>query len=162
VFNSEQFCNYIIKPSLEKVNLYSAGAETLLLGTACAESRLGTYLHQVNGPALGVFQMEPATHKDIWENYLNYRSELKSVVSGLVPRRGWGGNNIPNDSLLITDLEYACVMARLVYRRSPIALPEACEWRTASFVWKDVYNTHLGAGTVGHFMESLRDCSVIT
>lgn len=47
----------------------SSSAVNLLLGTAAQESAFGTYLRQIGGgPARGVFQMAPATAKDIWEN----------------------------------------------------------------------------------------------
>ena len=89
MFRADQFCEYVIQPALESIGMYSEPAEQLLLGTACAESNLGTYLHQVGGPALGVFQIEPATHTDIWENYLLYRGELRETVWNMVPDDGW-------------------------------------------------------------------------
>jgi hypothetical protein len=58
----------------------------LLLGTALTESGDMHYLHQLgNGPALGVYQMEPTTHEDIYDNYLKYKKELPGAndLSGL-------------------------------------------------------------------------------
>lgn len=162
MFMADQFCEYIIKPALEDIGMYSKAAEQLLLGTACVESNLGTYLHQIKGPALGVFQIEPATHSDVWENYLRYRGDLREIIWDMVPDDGWeqeqGGN--PDPSLLITDLRYAAVIARIIYRRSPMALPFENDWRSVAHVWKKVYNTHLGAGTVEKFMRSLVNCRV--
>ena len=57
-------------------------AETLLLGTAKAESGL-IYLKQLKGPALGLYQNEPKTHKDTWDNYLKYKPELAKLVTPL-------------------------------------------------------------------------------
>ena len=51
--------------------LVSQEAENLLMGTAAQESALGEYIRQLgNGPALGIFQMEPETFDDIVRNYL--------------------------------------------------------------------------------------------
>lgn len=158
MFKHGQFCEYVIRPALEEVGLYSESAEQLLLGTACSESHLGTYLHQVKGPALGVFQMEPATHDDLWKNYLAYKSDLSEKIESLIPSRQWG---FPDPELMVTDLRYAAIMARLLYRRSPLALPEADDWYGHAAMWKKVYNTHLGAGTEEKFIESLTQCRVL-
>jgi len=157
VFDAKQFTQYVIKPALEAIDLYSESAEQLLLGTACAESKLGTYLHQIQGPALGVFQMEPVTHDDLWNNYLIYRPELQRQVIRLTP---YTGGLMPPASLMLTDLRYAAIMARLLYRRSPMALQKKDDWAGAAEVWKKVYNTYLGSGTVNKFLRSLATCKV--
>ena len=73
-FNAQQFRNLIIEPTLEAIGMNSTSAVELLLGTMATESWAGTYIKQIkNGPALGVYQMEPATHDDIVINYLNHR-----------------------------------------------------------------------------------------
>ncbi|MEE9541175.1 MAG: hypothetical protein V3V85_06750, partial [Candidatus Thorarchaeota archaeon] len=47
-------------------------AVNLLLGTVYQESTINgiTHLKQVGGPALGIYQIEPDTEHDTWENYL--------------------------------------------------------------------------------------------
>ena len=48
---------------LMKYDLYSRNAEELLMLTAACESNLGHYFKQLGGgPALGIFQVEPATY----------------------------------------------------------------------------------------------------
>ena len=50
------------------------------MGTITQESR-ATYVKQLgNGPALGLAQMEPATHDDIWINFLKYKTALAEPV----------------------------------------------------------------------------------
>ena len=72
-----EFRESVIKPTLEKMGLWSESAESLILGTAIQESRL-KYRKQIGGgPALGLFQMEPFTHDSIRNDYLDYRKELK-------------------------------------------------------------------------------------
>lgn len=163
MFDPDQFCQYVIEPALKEIGLYSKGAEQLLLGTCCAESKLGTYLHQVRGPALGVFQMEPNTHADIWENYLRYRPDLKETIRELVPLAMWDTEeDRVHHETLIYDLKYAAVMARLKYRRSPKAIPPVDDWNGFASIWKSVYNSQLGAGTHFHFMNALRSCKVLS
>jgi len=57
-----------IKRTLIKMNRYSDAANTVLLMIAAHESMGGKYRKQINGPALGVFQIEPDTHDSIWDN----------------------------------------------------------------------------------------------
>lgn len=120
---------------------YSDAAVELLMLTAAVESNLGTYIKQINGPAMGIFQMEPATEQDIWKNYLVYKPSLKAKVLSLKA----------NQSLIKQEmrwnLAYAIAMARLKYFRSPKPLPKNNKEDLAK-LWKDVYNTHLGKGTV--------------
>ena len=160
MFKPDQLREYVIRPALERVGLYSESAEQLLVGTCCAESRLGTYLHQVRGPALGIYQMEPATHEDIWSNWLKYRPEEARIIRELIGAADWQGDR-PNHALLITDLRYATIMARLKYYRSPKQLPQVDDWHGAASLWKQVYNCPMGAGTELHFMDSLLTCGVL-
>ena len=80
MLDPNQFTKHIIRPALEAIDLYSKAAEELLLGTAIQESRL-VYLKQIGGgPALGLFQMEPATELDLVKNYIWYRPELHAKM----------------------------------------------------------------------------------
>jgi hypothetical protein len=75
--DANQLRHYVVRPTLRRLGLWSKSAENLLMGTAAQESHLGTYLHQVGGgPAKGIFQMEPATERDLIKNYIRYRPEL--------------------------------------------------------------------------------------
>ncbi len=146
---SADFRQHVIRPTLHEIGLWSESAEILLLGTALIESRL-YYLVQIQGPAVGVYQIEPKTHDDIWENYLNFRDDLHSIILALrAPVPG------PHEQL-ITNLAYATAIARLVYRRSPDPLPEPDDLVAMGKYWKKVYNTHLGAGDGRAFTEELR------
>ena len=139
--NSTDFLKGVIKPTLAWLHLESPAAEALLLGTALAESGL-QYLFQLGGgPALGVYQMEPATHDDIWKNYAAFRPALaQRVVELLAP---WMHEDIDQ---LVGNLPYATAMARLHYLRVSEALPETPQGMAR--YWKRHYNTASGAGTV--------------
>ncbi len=145
----DQFKEYVIDPTLETLGLYSVAASELLLGTAIQESRL-TYLKQLGGgPALGVFQMEPATHDDLWENYLKYHGDLAALVEDLT-HRGWQAT--ARD--MIRNLAYAVAMCRVHYLRVPEALPDAGDIEGHARYYKQYYNTPLGKATEEQYLEN--------
>lgn len=116
---------------------YSENAVNLLMLTAAQESHLGTYIKQIKGPARGIFQMEPATERDIYDNFLAYKPQIASKIRALTTDDG------PDN--LLSNLAYQIAMARVHYFRSPRALgSQTTEWAAT---WKAVYNTPLGKGT---------------
>lgn len=143
-----QFRELIVRPALQSIGLYSISAEELVLGTALQESRL-TYIKQLGrGPALGFFQMEPATFSDIWVNYLKYNRALGERVEKLAITPATDPNN------LIYSLPFAAAMCRVHYLRVPEALPEQGDYEGQAEYWKEHYNTFLGAGTEEGYLES--------
>lgn len=139
-----QFRQYVIRDSLVTLGLWSRESEELLLGTAAHESHLLTMIRQTNnGPAMGPFQMEPATHKDIWDNFLRYKPALRKKVEPYISKD-------PKD--MITDLRHATIMARLHYLRVKEKLPEADDLLGQAKYWKKYYNTVKGKGTVEKYI----------
>lgn len=143
---------YIIRPTLKGLELYSEAAEELLMLTAATESLCGKYLHQVGGPALGIYQMEPATCHDIYDNYLKYRPEIAKKVALF----GGSYRDLPGN------LYYATAMARVHYLRRPEPLPSASDVQALANYWKQHFNTHLGAGTVEKAIEKYRKYGVVS
>ncbi len=142
---------HVIRPIITHLNMWSASAENLLLGTAAQESHMGTYLRQWDaGPARGIYQIEPDTHDDIWRNYLKFRKALKAKVTAM--RAEW---STPVDQL-ITNLAYATAMARLVYRRVPEPLPGPKDIDGMAQYYKTHWNTELGKATVEQFIENYK------
>lgn len=140
----QQFRLLVIRPTLLHLELHSQAAENLILGTALQESNL-KYLRQLgSGPALGVMQMEPATHDDIWKNYLAYQPDLAARIKSITRVAGAPGSAAE----MIGNLQYAVAMARVHYRRVAAPLPAAHDARALAAYWKQYYNTPLGAGTV--------------
>lgn len=136
---------HVIRPVLKDLNLWSAPAEQLLLGTACVESECGRWLAQQNdGPAMGIFQMEPATH---WDNliWLDSQTPLKQKV------RQWGMVGALHEDLA-GNLCYAAAMARIKYLRDPEPIPDYRAGQAQ--MWKRIYNTELGAGTVQKYLDA--------
>lgn len=161
--NKEQLRELIIRPTLKHLNLWSVEAEDLLMGTAAQESHLGTYVKQVGGgPALGIFQMEPNTHDDIWGSYLKYKRSIANLVEDESSSINHQYNESDGDSVasneLIGNLRYAAAMARVHYLRVPESLPSKSELPAHNYVhelasyWKAYYNTPRGAGTIEEFI----------
>lgn len=144
MLDPRQLANLVVRPTFESIGLYSRDAVALLMGTAMQESQL-TYLRQLeNGPALGLWQMEPTTHDDIWANYLRYRWRIAQPIKALVPT--------PGPRAMVDNLSYACAMARVHYLRVPEPLPGWDDVHGQALYWKKHYNTFLGKGTPGEFI----------
>lgn len=141
---------YVIEPTLKSLDLYSKAAVNLLLGTAAVESNMGQYLVQIRGPARGIYQMEPATHDDIWDNFLNFRADL-----------GMGIKDFTDTTIrpvladeMIGNLYYATAMARVHYLRVKEPLPHPDNIGGLASYWKKYYNTPEGRGRTSDFVKS--------
>lgn len=148
--NQEQLRNFI-KRTLTKVSPVMAtnNAVELLMLTAAQESHLGEYIRQLNnGPAMGIFQMEPRTHDDICFRYLNRKGELKASILRVSNCREF------DSAVLEYNLAYSTALARAFYRRFPEALPSATDVEGLARYWKKYWNTELGAGTVEEAVEN--------
>jgi hypothetical protein len=139
----------VIRPVLVDMGYWSQASENLLMGTAATESALGTYLFQVEGPALGIFQMEPATHDDIHGHFLAYRPELRAKVLNWSASGGAA-------SELAWNLAYAAAMCRCHYLRDPVPLPQADDVAGMAATWKRHYNTHKGRGDEADYIAAYR------
>ena len=81
--DASQLRELVIKPALSEIELWSPAAEELVLGTAIVESRLSFIKQLGSGPALGLWQIEPDTHRDVYDNFLEYREGLYDQVMSL-------------------------------------------------------------------------------
>lgn len=161
--NAQQFLDLVVKPALWNLpsNMQGHVAECLLMGTAAQESHLCEYIAQLNGPALGPFQIEPATHKDLYVNYLAFRPELRRALLHQAHRDCSDPNleRVDYDRLhdeLITNLIYSAMVARLVYYRKPDPLPGSTDPHSLGEFWKEHYNTWQGKGTVDEFVSNYK------
>jgi len=148
MLNVKQLRDYVVRPVLRELNAYSEAAERLILGTAAQESRF-EYIHQLGGgPALGLWQMEPATHNDIVNNYLNYRPEMAAAILRASGCAGFEANN------LLKNVSYACAFARVHYLRVKEALPSDLDGQAKYY--KIYYNTPLGKATVHEYVQNYK------
>jgi len=135
---------HVIRPTLTQIGLWSVAAENLLLGTCAQESLMGRYLKQRrNGPALGIYQIEPKTHEDVIKNYLQYRKPLAKKIFSL---------GKPYDQSLIFNLAYSTAIARVIYYRIPKPLPDADDVEALAKYYKQHYNTEAGKATPEQFI----------
>lgn len=139
---------HIIRPTLEFLDLWSLSAENLLLGTAAQESRMGYFLKQVGGPALGIYQIEPRTHTDVQINFLAFREQLAQEVMNL----SFAGMSMEDQ--LVCNLAYATAIARIIYLRVKTRLPDADDIDGMADYWKTHYNTRWGRGTKEEFIKN--------
>lgn len=141
--NLSQLNQYVVQPVLNAFGspFNSTSAAVLLLGTALHESMGGEYLAQINGPALGAWQMEPFTHDDCWNNFLNYQSGLAAAVNQFNIQNG-------GSAQMAYNLAYACAMARVKYIRAQPPLPAANDFQNLALYYKQYYNSDLGAAVV--------------
>ncbi|MDX2368828.1 MAG: hypothetical protein QNK36_10550 [Colwellia sp.] len=135
----KQFKEVIITPALSLLQKYSDDAVELLLFTCAAESNGGTYVKQIKGPALGIFQMEPATHQDIWVNYIFTNSSLMNIMS-----LNFFAAAQMDAERMVYDMRYATVMARLQYSRFDEPLPDRKNIDAMFDYYKKYYNTPSG------------------
>ncbi|MCQ9155323.1 hypothetical protein [Acidomonas methanolica] len=136
-----QLKHMVVAPMLASMGLDGAAAVNLLAGTALAESGAMWLRQKAGGPALGLWQMEPATHDDCWVNFLDWRrgSHLYEAVLASL------GGDIARCGQLVSNLRYACAMARVKYYRAPPPLPRWDDPVGQALYHKSWYNTALGA-----------------
>src|SRR5574343_241218 len=125
--NKDEFKN-LIESTLREYDLYSESAVNLLLGTCAQESLFGQYRKQIVGPAISVFQIEPATFDWLRDKYKKRFPKISNIQ--------------------FKDLEFndkaAIIFCRLRYLADSHALPGADNIRGLAGVWKRIYNTFLG------------------
>lgn len=162
MIDKEQFKSEIITPVLQRLHLPSRDvAGDLLVGIACVESGLGTYLRQMGGgPALGIYQMEPDTLRDLYRNFLQYKPEIREKLDFFVSKF------MTPEQDLVGNLFYATAAARVqLYRfKEPLPKPFEEQPRYDAYVealaryWKKYWNTHKGAGTQQDFIRKYNNC----
>lgn len=159
----EQLREWVIRPTLHTLSTvipYSESAEDLLMLTAAHESRLGTYLRQVGVEdgvgAYSIYQIEKATEKDVFDNFVTYRSGIQGKYNFLYkPTVG---------EQLVHDLSYATMVARLIYYRDKEPLPVRKKYATqddylfalAQYA-KRVFNTYKGKAEVSDYFLAYKE-----
>lgn len=142
----------IVRPVLALLALPSpAASERLLMGTAAQESRF-RYLKQLgDGPALGLWQMEPFTFHDLWSRYALHHTIGRELQAFVLP----GPSPV---SQLTWNLHLACAMARVHYYARPFRMPQEPDppVEVLARIWKEHYNTKLGKGREEEFVEAYR------
>lgn len=146
--------HYVVRPTLKHLAMWSQTAENLLLGTAARESGLGFHLKIANHQALGIYQISPRMHRNIWDHYLGTQPELSSSVRGLASQREFLSH--PHHELA-TNLAYATAIAWLIYHRTGTAIEKINEEDTMALgkLWQKHFHSR-NPGTVQSFSDSYR------
>jgi hypothetical protein len=119
----------------------------LIFETGCAETGY-RHLDQMKAKkgigAVSFWQLEPATIRDCWDNYISYRKPLIEATYklGLIEE-----NKV---FCVYSNIALAVAFTRIQYRRFPKAIPTTLPER-ANY-WKTFWNTIKGKGTVEHYI----------
>ncbi len=123
----------VIRPTLKYLGDYSLAAQTLLLATAAMESELGFHLKSEHKRGLGVYQISPRSHQNIWDQYLAKDPDMASKVRGLASQHDF----LTQPHLeLTTNLKYATAIAWMIYKRKAKALPAANDILAMAKFWR--------------------------
>lgn len=129
---------WVIKPTLKRLGVYSKAAENLLLATAAQESGLGSHLKPAGQRALGIYQIHSLSHRHIWDDHLALRSDMASLVRGLASQHDFLAQ--PHAELA-TNLSYATAIAWFMYaRHKDFSLPKHDDINALANLWKRFYH----------------------
>ena len=143
----KHFVIHVIRPALTRMQLWSPAAEVLVLGTALVESELRWLLQRPNGPAMGPFQMEPATHFDCWQNWLRFPQNVEIRTSVMRMATHYSGD-LPDPGEMKFNHLYAAAMCRVKYVRAKPAIPPVKDAAAMAAYHKTFYNSPKGATKV--------------
>lgn len=132
----------LIAPAITSLRLLDTPAAiNLVMGTGLQETGFD-WVHQVDGEALGAFQLEPATITDILDNWLQVRPMMRAAFRDLAAPGAWVDQvewNVP----------LGAALARIVYWRTPDPMPAADDAEGMARFYKLRYNTPAGAARLG-------------
>tara|TARA_R110002167_G_scaffold104166_3_gene268697 strand:- start:4308 stop:4772 length:465 start_codon:yes stop_codon:yes gene_type:complete len=109
--NKQQLTDLVIIPTLKEIpSGYSPEAVMASQMIVGHESLGGEYIAQTRGPALGIIQMEPLTHDDVWR----YGDSIwkNAVLLGIITKYQRLMKKHPKADRLIYDLRYNIFMVR--------------------------------------------------
>ena len=137
----------IVEETLYRLDMYSDDALELVMNTGWAESGYRA-LRQLNGPAIGFWQVEMATVQDTLDKYVAYRPHIEDKLASL----GLDEENL--EFSILSNISLQAAFCRLKYRRDSQPIPPWDNLKDQANYWKRVYNTSLGKGTIEHFLKA--------
>lgn len=137
--------NNTIIPALQLIGLYSESAVNLILGTIAQESLMGKYLDQIDGPAIGICQIEPPTFFDILHRRHPYLLKTKYHIASI------------NPAMMHVDNSLSVIICRLKYLDASETLPDALDVIALASYWKRYYNTCEGSGCIEDFIKHYKE-----
>lgn len=161
---AEKIRNTAVRPALqalEPVIPYTQTAENQVLNTGAHES--GGFVHRVQvggGPARGLWQMEQATFRDLYDRYLGAHPVLKGKVDSLLwavgSSPGAGSGSDPWLQIETNDV-FAAAMCRIRYWDSAAKLSfDPRDVFESSRCWSQFYNTRRDPRLEAEFVANVR------
>lgn len=139
--------------ALEPVILWTQTSENQVLNTGAHES--GGFVHRVQvggGPARGLWQMEQATFRDLYDRFLGAHPVLKGKIDALWPNDG----SDPWPQIETNDV-FAAAMCRIRYWASPAKLSfDPRDVFESSRCWSQFYNTRRDLKLEAEFVANVR------
>lgn len=123
------------------LNLNSPEAIDWFVTVPAHESHMGKYRKQINGPAIGIYQMEPRTIVDIQRHVLSLPKYelLRKHIQSLT-------GTIQDNDVKST------LFARAQMLRFPETFPSVGDRHGQAELWKKRWNTENGRGTIEKFL----------
>jgi hypothetical protein len=153
-----QLRDLIVRPVLAYLGLPGGTvAERLVLGTAAHESGY-RYVKQVGGgPALSLWQIEPATARDALGRVPEEILEKLHALAIFLPKLS--GDNPAEQIIgeLPGNLYLGPAMARAIYFLKPFEMPEKATAEDLAALWKQHWNTPRGAGRPEQFVDAYQN-----
>ncbi len=140
----------IIRPTLSYLGLNSPVTEELLLTTAAMESGFDPLCTRHGG--IGIFQINPQQHRQIWDQHLAFEPDCASRVRGLASQHRFLQDP---DQELRSNLSYATAIAWLMYRRCGVEVVDDASPDLLCELWQACF--HPGNGSQQLF-ERFRGC----
>lgn len=158
MIDPEFFRKDIIRTVLKELEpeiKWSKDAENLLMGTVAQESNFKYRVQIGGGPALSLYQIEPATFRDVMFRFIpDIRPELKKKFITITGVDVWcTPDDVLIDALTYDDI-FATVVARIKYLMVPEALPSTIEGYAA--YWNKYWNANPDKGTDEEFIANYK------
>jgi hypothetical protein len=148
MFDINQFREDILTPTLGALQFHDAELKELLVFTCAVESEGGTYVRQIKGPALGIYQLEPNTFTDLWYNYILRKPDIVNLIS-----LNLGVHRMPELVEIITNLKLATDLCALLYKYRKAQI-KSCQPLDLWEVYKPLYNTDKGGAKLDESIAS--------
>lgn len=131
----------------------------MVIGTACAETGLGTYRDNYLAEGRGLYQFDTIRVVDICE-YILRNSELHDKIDvefgfKVSDYCFHEGEYLNVDKIMcVLDLSplASTVLCRVGYMMKPEPLPKVDDTQAQAEYWKKHWNTEAGKGTVNHYL----------
>ena len=150
--SASELKEYVVRPTLQELGVWSPAMEALLLGTAAQVSQFGFHIKQ--GRGLGIFNIDRHTHRDVWDNFLAFDPDKASFIRGTASQREFLKEP---DHELITNLAYATAIAWGIYASQEAVLPEdASDIQALAQLWHRLYPRQDITATPSDFIENYR------